>query len=109
MEGHAGDDHPGQGRQDGLQPLGDVLVQDAVPPVPVHELRDGDGQREVRPLLGQGPEIGDQWATTTRTRPSSSLATMKDPPPCGQARIVWRQEIPTASIKNAIAAPTGSE
>ena len=27
MEGHAGDDHPGQGLQDGLQPLGDVLVQ----------------------------------------------------------------------------------
>lgn len=57
MEGHAGDDHPGQGLQDGLQPVGDVLVQDAVPPVAVHELRGGDGEYKAWPPLVQSPEV----------------------------------------------------
>jgi hypothetical protein len=66
VEEHAGDDHPRQGLQDGLQPLGDALVQDAVPPVPVHELRDGDGQYEVRPPLVQSPEVVTSASIVTK-------------------------------------------
>ena len=73
MEGHGGDDHPRQGLQDSLQPFSDVLVQDAVPPVPVHELRDGDGQREVRPLLVQGPQVVDQRGDLDAVRRDDDL------------------------------------
>jgi hypothetical protein len=66
VEGHAGDDHPRQGLQDGLQPLGDVLVQDAVPPVPVHEPRDGDGEYEVWPPLVQSPEVVTSASIVTK-------------------------------------------
>jgi hypothetical protein len=66
VEGHAGDDRPGQGLQDGLQPLGDVLVQDAVPPVPVHELRGGDGGYEVWPPLVQSPEVVTSASIVTK-------------------------------------------
>lgn len=34
---------------------------------------------------------------------------MYEPPPCGYARIVWRYETPTASIRKTIASATGTE
>jgi hypothetical protein len=66
VEGHAGDDHPRQGLQDELQPLADVLMQDAVPPVPVHELRGGDGEYEVWPPLVQSPEVVTSASIVTK-------------------------------------------
>jgi hypothetical protein len=50
-----------------MQPLGDVLEQDAVPPVPVHELREGDGQREVRPPVVQSPEVVTSASIVTKS------------------------------------------
>jgi hypothetical protein len=46
--------------------LGDVLVQDAVPPVPVHELRDGDGEYEAWPPLVQSPEVVTSASIVTK-------------------------------------------
>jgi hypothetical protein len=44
-------------RQRAPQPAGDAVVQDPVPPVAGHDLRDSDGQRQVGPLLVQRPAI----------------------------------------------------
>jgi hypothetical protein len=43
-----------------------VLVQDAVPQVPVHELRDGDGEYEVWPPLVQRPEVVTSASIVTK-------------------------------------------
>jgi hypothetical protein len=57
VEWHAGDKDSGQGLQRAPQPAGDVVVQDALPPVPDHDLREDDGQRQVGPLLVQRPDV----------------------------------------------------
>jgi len=63
----------GRGLQDELQPLGDVLVQDALPPVPVHKLRDGDGQYEVWPPLVQSPEVVTSASIVTEGQASATI------------------------------------
>src|SRR5271165_6147920 len=61
VERHAGNDHRRQGLKGMMQPLGDVLLNDAVPPVPVHEIGNGNGQRKIWPFLVQSPDVVDQW------------------------------------------------
>jgi hypothetical protein len=66
VEGDAGDDYPQQGPQDGLQPFGDVLVHDAVPPVPVHEFRDGDARYTAEFMLGSSSRMTTAKSATIR-------------------------------------------
>ena len=42
------------------QPGGDSLEKDAVPPVPVHDVRDGNYQRQIGALAVQSPDVVDQ-------------------------------------------------
>jgi len=60
VERDAGDHDPWQVPQRAPKAPRDVVVQDLVPPVPGHGLRDDDRQRQVGPLPVQRPDVVDQ-------------------------------------------------